>query len=137
MFHFPVHTLDSAPEQSKDLLLKTASNYGFLPNLISVMATSPALTEAYLTVADIFSKSSLSPSEQQIVLLTVSYYQQCTYCVAAHTAIADMHNVNSEFVLAIRDAKPLSDKKLLVLREFTNLLIDSRGWASVMIYRLF
>lgn len=130
MSHFPVHTLESAPDQSKAFLQKTAKNYGFVPNLISVMATSPSLTEAYLTVADIFAKSSLNPSEQQIVLLTVSYYHQCTYCVAAHTAIAGMQNVNSDIVMAIREGKPLSDKKLQVLRVFTSLLLDNRGWAS-------
>ena len=130
MSHFPVHTLDSAPDQSKDLMQLTAKNFGFVPNLISVMATSPSLTEAYLSVAGIFANSSLTPTEQQVVLLTVSYYHQCTYCVAAHTAIAGMKNVDPEIVTAIRQNKPLSDSKLQALREFTNLLLDNRGWAN-------
>lgn len=128
MSSFPVHTVDSAPAASKGLLENTQKNFGFVPNLIGVMASSPAITEAYLSVADIFSRSSLSPTEQQIVLLTVSYYHECTYCMAAHTAIAGMKNVDSDVVRALRDNQPLSDPKLQALRKFTNLLIENRGW---------
>ena len=125
---FPVHTIDSAPASSKALLDNTQKNFGFVPNLIAVMASSPAITEAYLSVAEIFTRSSLNPTEQQVVLLTVSYYHECTYCMAAHTAIAGMQNVDPAVVQAIRDNKPLSDTKLQALRQFTWLLIENRGW---------
>jgi AhpD family alkylhydroperoxidase len=71
-----------------------ASAYGFVPNLAGVMATSPALTEAYLTLADIFEKKTgLTAAEQQVVLLAVSRYHACRYCMAAHSVIADMYKV--------------------------------------------
>lgn len=124
---FNVLNLDNAPSNSKSLLQQTKDSFGFIPNLIGVMATSPAVTEAYLTVAGIFAKSSLSPTEQQIVLLTVSHYHECCYCMAAHTAIAGMQNVDSSVVQAIRDDQPILDKKLEALRQFTKLLIDNRG----------
>jgi uncharacterized peroxidase-related enzyme len=128
MSHFPVLTLDNAPSTSNKLMLQTQKNFGFIPNLISVMATSPALTEAYLSVANIFSKSNLTATEQQIVLLTVSYYHECNYCMAAHTAIANMQNVEYSVVESIRNNQPITDQKLEALRQFTNQLIDKRGW---------
>ena len=130
MTSFPVLTLDNAPTNAKSLLQQTQSNFGFIPNLIGVMATSPALTEAYLTVAGIFAKSNLSATEQQIVLLTVSHYHECCYCMAAHTAIAGMQNVDYDVVQAIRDNQPISDSKLEALRHFTQQLIDNRGWVN-------
>ncbi|MBE0493748.1 MAG: carboxymuconolactone decarboxylase family protein [Thiomicrospira sp.] len=130
MIEFPLHTLDTAPEASKNLLKQTQKNFGFLPNLIAVMASSPAITEAYLTVGDIFAKSSLSPTEQQVVLLTVSHYHECTYCMAAHTAIASMQNVKSDIVQAIRNGHAIADKKLQALRHFTWLLVENRGWVN-------
>ncbi|RDH82677.1 MAG: carboxymuconolactone decarboxylase [endosymbiont of Galathealinum brachiosum] len=130
MSAFPVLTLDNAPSSSKDLLKQTQDNFGFIPNLIGVMATSPALTEAYLTVAGIFAKSNLSSTEQQIVLLTVSHYHECCYCMAAHTAIAGMQKVDANVVQSLRDNQPISDSKLEALRQFTWLLVDKRGWAS-------
>lgn len=125
---FPVLTLDTTPAGSKPLLEKTQQAFSFIPNLIGVMASSPAITEAYLTVANIFSKSSLSPTEQQIVLLTVSHFNDCRYCMAAHTAISSMQNVDMEVVQAIRDDLPISDTKLQALRQFTRLVVENRGW---------
>jgi uncharacterized peroxidase-related enzyme len=130
MTSFPVLNLDSAPSKSKDLLQQTQDNFGFIPNLIGVMATSPALTEAYLSVANIFSKSNLSATEQQIVLLTVSFFHECGYCMAAHTAIAGMNNVDSTVVSAIRDNLILDDTKLEALRQYTRSLIEKRGWVD-------
>lgn len=130
MTDFPVHSLESAPEASKGLLEQTQKNFGFIPNLIAVMATSPAVTEAYLGVAGIFAKSGLSATEQQIVLLTVSHYHECCYCMAAHTAIAGMQNIEQDVVQAIRDGQAIADKKLQALRHFTWLLIENRGWVS-------
>jgi len=130
MSNFPVLTTDSAPSSSKNLLQKTRNNFGFIPNLIGIMATSPSLTEAYLTVAGIFSKSDLSATEQQIVLLTVSRYHECYYCMTVHTAIANMKNVAPDIVEAIRTDQTISDSKLEALRQFTWLVIEKRGWVD-------
>ncbi len=127
---FPVHAIDSAPSAAKGLLEQTQKNFGFIPNLIGVMAQSPAVTEAYLSVAEIFSRSGLSPMEQQIVLLTVSYYHECCYCMAAHTAIASMQNLDSDVVQAIRDGQPVADDKFEALRKFTRSIIENRGWLN-------
>jgi len=125
---FPVMTLDSAPAESKPMLEQTQQTFGFIPNLIGVMASSPAITDAYLTVANIFSKSGLTTTEQQIVLLTVSHFNDCRYCMAAHTAISSMQNVDMDFVQAIRDDLPILDVKLQALRLFTRLVVENRGW---------
>jgi len=130
MTSLSVLTTKSAPEKSKPLLEQVQKNFGFVPNLIGVMAHSPAVTEAYLSVADIFSRSSLSATEQQIVLLTVSHYHECGYCMAAHTAIAGMQNVEPDIVQAIRDDVLIEDNKLQALRHFTRLMIEKRGWAD-------
>jgi len=120
----------SAPEKSKAMLDQVQKNFGFVPNLLGVMAHSPAVTEAYLSVADIFSRSDLSPTEQQIVLLTVSHYHECGYCMAAHTAIAGMQDVDGDVVQAIRDDVIIKDGKLQALRQFTRQLIEKRGWVD-------
>lgn len=134
---FPVHNLDTAPSESIQLMQQTQQNFGFIPNLIGVMSTSPALTEAYLRVADIFSKSSLSPTEQQIVLLTVSAFHGCDYCVAAHTAIAGMQQVDQDVIQAIRNDQLIADPKLQSLREFTHSLVSQRACLDTEIIESF
>ena len=85
---FTLHSIDSAPEQSKPLLEKSKQAYGMVPNLHALMAESPALLEAYRTVADIFdNKTNLSTTEQQIIAMTNNRLNGCEYCMAAHTSI--------------------------------------------------
>ena len=43
MSNFPVHSRESAPEASHATLDAVATMFGFVPNLLGVMATSPAL----------------------------------------------------------------------------------------------
>ena len=120
----PVHTAETAPDQA------TAA-FGFLPNLIGIMASSPALAEAYLALSDIFqTKTSLDATEQHVVLLTVSRYHECHYCMAAHSTTAGMMGVDSGVVEAIRNDQPISNPRLEALRVLTREIVDRRGWPS-------
>lgn len=132
-----VHTIDTAPDAAKGLIDKAHAKYGFLPNLLGVMASAPPLLEAYMTLAGLFEKSSLSPTERQTVLLTVSAVNQCSYCVAAHTALAQMQHVEQDVLDALREGRPLSDAKLEALRRFTEAMVTSRGWPSAQVTEAF
>jgi len=92
------------------------------------MANSPALLEAYTAVSAAFDKSDLSATERQVVLLSVSYYHRCDYCIAAHSAIAGMQKVPDDVVSAIRRGESIADAKLEALRKLVIALLDRRGW---------
>ncbi len=127
---YPIHTVETAPAPAKDILAAAQKNYGFLPNLLGVMAEAPAMVKAYTTLSRIFDETSFSATERQTVLLTVSYENGCEYCVSAHSVIAGMQKVPDEVVNAIRDGKPIADKKLEALRRFTATVVNSRGWPA-------
>lgn len=127
---FPVHDVDTAPEGAKDTLAAAQKGYGFIPNLLGVMANAPALVAAYVTLANLFEQTSLTATERQVVLLTSSYENNCGYCVAAHSALASMQKVPQDVVDAIRAGRPIADAKLEALRVFTRIVVESRGWAS-------
>lgn len=126
---FPVHTSDSAPAGARQALDSAAKAFGFVPNLIGVMSTSPALAEAYLTLSDLFQKKTdLNTAEKQVVLLAVSRFHECRYCMAAHSLAADMQNVPGDVVEAIRNDQPIPDTRLEALRRFVTSLVEQRGW---------
>ena len=127
---YAVHTVDTAPEAAKETLANAQKAFGFLPNLLGVMAEAPALVKAYTTLARIFDETSFSPTERQVVLLTASYENGCDYCIAAHSVISGMQKVPSDVVQAIRDGKPIAERKLEALRQFTAAVVASRGWPS-------
>jgi uncharacterized peroxidase-related enzyme len=128
MSQFPIHTKESAPEGSKPLLQATTQAYGFTPNLFAGMATSPALLEAYLSVAGIFNKTNLSETERQIILMSANRIHACTYCMAAHSFIANSSGVSADVVTALRNNSPIADAKLEALRQFTIVMVNGRGW---------
>lgn len=131
MTDFNVHTIDSAPENSKPQLENSKKAYGFVPNLLGVMAESPALLEAYLTLSDIFDrKSGLSTTEQQIIAMTNNRLNGCTYCMAAHTSIMQAAKVPDDVISALRDGTAIADPKLEALRVFAEKVNQKRGWLN-------
>jgi uncharacterized peroxidase-related enzyme len=128
MTDFTYHTPDTAPEDAGPLLEQARQKFGFDLNLFAVMAEAPGLLEAYLKVNDIFSRTSLSPEEQALVLIAVSRENGCHYCVAAHSAAADMTGVPASVTDALRDGRPLEDSRLEALRRFAGQVVERRGW---------
>ncbi len=130
MTTFPVHSSETAPEDSRPVLAAAQKKFGFVPNLIRVLAEAPAAVKAYMTVMDIFESSSLSDAEKQTVLLSLSFVNECEYCVAAHTMVAGMKNVPAEIIEALRSGATLPDTKLDALAVLTRSVVETRGWPS-------
>ncbi len=127
---FSIHTAESAPEEVQPVFETGRKRYGFVPNLWGALAEAPAALDAYISLGDAFNKTSLSNVERQVVLLAISAANECTYCVAAHTVVAQMNKAPGEVIAALRDGKPLRDPRLQALRLFVETLIEKRGWAD-------
>ncbi len=104
MTQFETYTIETAPEGSKKLLEAANAKYSFVPNLLGKMAESPAITEAYITMAGIFDKADLSATERQVIMMTVNRLNGCTYCMAAHSTISKMTGVADEVIEALPSA---------------------------------
>ena len=121
-------TPDNADAEGREILEKVKGKYGFVPNLIGNMAHAPATAKAYLALGDLVGQTSFDATEQQVILLAVSRYNQCEYCVGAHSALSSMQKVPADVVESIRNDQPIADKKLEALREFTTAVVEHRGW---------
>jgi uncharacterized peroxidase-related enzyme len=128
MTQFIAHTAESAPAESRPLLEGLKRSFGFVPNLFGVFAESPAALRGALAIYESFSTSSLSPVEQQLVMLAVSEANDCEYCVAAHSTLAKrVAKVDPALVSATRRRERLADAKLDVLVTFTRKVVEQRG----------
>lgn len=129
MSGFTVYDRDNAPAGSEKILDGTAARFGFLPNIMGVMAESPAMVEAYATLHRLLaSKTSLTPQEIQVLALTIARENGCEYCVAAHTWRAEQDKLSDAAIAAIRDSQPLPDPKLAALSDFAAEMVRARGW---------
>src|SRR5579863_5395640 len=127
---YRVHTHETAPIAARDVLTQVEERFGFIPNLMGVMANAPSLLKAYVTLSKLLTETSFSPTEQQILLLTISQQNGCDYCVAAHSMGARFAGVPLETVEAIRDGHKLKEAKLEALRRFTALVVATRGFPT-------
>jgi hypothetical protein len=48
MSSYPVHTIDSAPAQSKPVLQQLQQAFGLIPNIAAKMAASPVLINGFI-----------------------------------------------------------------------------------------
>lgn len=127
MSEFKLHTIESAPEASKELLKKSVKAYGGVPGLHAVMAESPNLLEAYQTSHGLFANSSFDKDELTVVWQSINVENECHYCVPAHTGIAKSMGVDDAITEALRNETPLPTTKLETLREFTLSIVRDRG----------
>lgn len=121
---------DTSPKAARPLLDTARDAYGFVPNILGVMAHSPALLEAYTTMSRIFEKTGFSAAEKQVVLLAVSTENGCDYCTTAHTAIGRMQGVDEAVLDAIARGDALPDEQLDALFRFTRTMVEKRGHPS-------
>lgn len=127
---FTIYTVETAPPDSKEALIRAKEEFGFIPNLEGVCAEAPALLKAGMELWDLFKTTSFSPIEQQVVYLAANYENECHYCMAAHSGLAKMVGMSSCDIQALRNGTLLQDPKLQALRHFTMRMVQARGWVS-------
>jgi uncharacterized peroxidase-related enzyme len=125
-----LQTIESAPSASRPLLEGARKSLGFVPNLFAVFANSPAVLQAYQGLSGAYGKTSLTPTEQEVVTIAASVENGCGYCVAAHTTIGESKRIDRAVLDAVRDEAPLGNPKLEALRRFSLEVIRQRGWVS-------
>jgi len=117
-----------APDGSREILEAAQTQTGMVPNMYAEMAHSPGLLGTYRFGYDQFRRSSgFNPAEQEVILLAISRFNGCTYCVSVHSAIADRSKVPTEVTDAIRAGEPIGDTKLQALNHFTTNMVATRG----------
>ncbi|MGY8914206.1 MAG: carboxymuconolactone decarboxylase family protein [Flavobacteriales bacterium] len=122
-----VHTIESAPENSKPLLENSLKSFGMIPNLHGVLAESPGILEAYQTLHSLFENSSFNNDELTVVWQTINVEHGCHYCVPAHTGIAQMMKVDGAITEALRNRTEMPNDKLQTLHDMTLSIVRNRG----------
>lgn len=130
MSEFTIHSVDTAPEGSRETLEQVENTFGMVPNLLGILANAPAAVQAYTQATGILQDSSFSPQELQTILLSVSVENECHYCVAAHSALAAQAGLPDDSIEALRKDEALQDERLEALRRFAVKLVRERGWVG-------
>ena len=125
-----IHTIETAPEEVKDVLQTVKdANGGYIPNLIGLLANAPTALETYRTVSEINRRNSLTPTEREVVQITAAVTNGCSFCVAGHTAFSIKQiQMAPQLLEALRNRTPIEDDpKLDTLAKFTIAVINTKG----------
>jgi alkylhydroperoxidase family enzyme len=130
MSSYPIHTIESAPLQSKPVLQQLQQAFGLVPNIAGAMAASPVLINGFIGLFERVHASSLTEPQIQTLLLTNAVTNASEWPVAFHSALALQQGVLPGDVQAIRDGRLPGDAKLAALSGLTRTLIEKRGRLS-------
>lgn len=125
-----IHTIESAPAESKVLLENSKKANGFVPNLHGALAEAPGLLKAYQDLHELFVNSSFNNDELTVVWQTINVEHGCHYCVPAHTGIAKSMKVDDVITEALRSQTAMPSQKLQALHEMTLSVTRNRGNVS-------
>ena len=124
MARSPVHTLDSAPENSRDQLKALEAKFGKVLNIHGEMAHSPVVLQSYIALQQVITDyGSYDARTREAIALAVSNVDDCSYCQAAHTGGGKAAGLSDDEMVAIRRDAVEFDAKLAALlslaREYT------------------
>ena len=120
-----VPTRDSVTEPNQSLFDKLQAGLGFVPNLYATLAHSDTALGDYLTLQN--RSTSLSLKEKEIINLVVSQVNQCRYCLAAHTLLAQKAGFTEQQTIQLRRGSFSSDAKFDAMAKFVQSVAINRG----------
>lgn len=130
MTQFKIHTVESAPEEGKEILEQAKKKFGMIPNLMGALVEAPVAAEAYAVLSELVVRSSFTPTERHVVWFTINAYHNCEYCMSAHSALAAAEKIDAIVVETARSEGHYEDPKLEALRTFALLMTENRGWVE-------
>jgi alkylhydroperoxidase family enzyme len=130
MSSFPIHTIQSAPAESRPVLAQLQQIFGTVPNIGGAMAASPVLINGFIGLFERVHAGSLGEAQIQTLLLTNAVTNASAWPVAFHSALALKQGVSAADVDAMRNGALPAQAQLAALSMLARTLIETRGRLS-------
>ena len=111
-----LQTTTSAPAASRPLLEGVKRSLGFVPNMMGVIANSPAALEGYLSLSGALAKGVLPAKLREQIALAVAEINGCGYCLSAHTLLGGKAGLAADEIFAARKSAAADSKSDAVLK---------------------
>jgi uncharacterized peroxidase-related enzyme len=127
MTHLPLVDPATATAPVSELFTEVQRRLGATPNMTRAMANSPALLKGYLDLSGALSRGVLGVATRERIALTVAQGNSCSYCLSAHTYLAEhVAHLHADEVTAARKATA-ADPKTAAILAFAAAVNDGRG----------
>lgn len=115
-----------ATGKAKQLLDAIHVKLGRTPNMMKVMAQSPAALEGLLSLTEALAGGELKPELREQIAIAVSQSNGCEYCLSAHTTIGKMRGLSPEELASARQAHSADPKSDAAL-QFVQAIVSEQG----------
>ena len=117
---------ENANPKALEILAAVNKALGIVPNMVSTMAQSPAVANAYIGFSHALAQGSLSAKIRERIALTVAQENSCGYCLAAHTFLGKKAGLTEDEVVNAR--RGTSDEpKVAAALAFAAKVVEQRG----------
>jgi uncharacterized peroxidase-related enzyme len=99
-------------------------------NIFKGLGNARSGLEAYLSLNQALSHSSLSAAEKEAIALIVGEKNNCDYCLAAHTAIGKGHGLTEDKTVQIRKGDATGDDRIDAIVTFVSRIVETNGFAT-------
>lgn len=125
-----VPAVEALSTLSQSILEQVQKKMGKVPNLYATIGYSDQALKGMLDFeATLSQDSSFTGKEKEAINLIVSQVNNCDYCLAAHTVLAQLKGFSKEDTLAIRKGT-VSDSKLSAIISLAASIANNKGNAS-------
>ena len=119
----------TATGKGKELLDAVKGKLGMVPNMTRVMASSPAVLEAYLGFSGALAGGLLDAKTREELALLTAQQNHCNYCLSAHTAIGKMAGLDCQQIVGSRAGHGTSLRTTAALH-FATRVLETKGEIS-------
>lgn len=123
----PVHSLESAPAESRPIMDGIADDLGLIPNLAATAATSPALLAGFDGLRRAVATTKLDPVLREVTGLAVGVAVDNHYGVAFHSTMLASLGVDETDIGAMRSGHAPSDGTAAAVHHLARELALGRG----------
>jgi uncharacterized peroxidase-related enzyme len=116
----------TATGSTKELFDGIRAKRGVVPNMMRVMANSPAVLRGYLGLSGALAAGSLGAQLREQIALAVAEANGCDYCLAAHAAIGAGAGLTGAEIAAARRGAAADPRRAAVLR-LAVALVEGHG----------
>jgi AhpD family alkylhydroperoxidase len=113
----------------QELFSAAEAKFGFLPNVLKQMGTSPAALEVYLKGQAALGNpgNRLTAEQRNYVQLATSERNDCKYCVAAHKTMGSMQGSDKANLAAVAAGESIANDAGGLYVEATRLIMEKQG----------
>lgn len=116
----------STTGKTKQIFDGLQKSLGTVPNLLRVLANSPAALNAYVSFSGALAEGRLPAKTREQIAIAVANANSCDYCLSAHTALGKLAGLAADDLTRAQSADA-QDAKIAAALRFAVKVVRERG----------